>query len=95
MTTLKTLRIAFAAMGAVSLAAAGALLALPVAAPAAATDVSASAVVPSGTFSGLAIDVSQTVNLTNQVVRITWDNATATFPTVGSPAHSYLQVMQC
>ena len=95
MTTVKTLRIAFAAMGAVSLAAAGALLALPVATPAAATDVSASAIVPSGTFSGLAIDVSQTVNLTNQVVRITWDNATATFPTVGTPAHSYLQVMQC
>ena len=95
MTTLRTMRIAFAAMGALSLAAAGALFALPVAAPAAATDVSSSAVVRSGAFEGLTIDVSQSVNLTNQVVRVTWDHAPATFPTVGTPAHSYLQVMQC
>ncbi|MFJ3927364.1 hypothetical protein [Streptomyces sp. NPDC090022] len=48
----------------------------------------------SGEFAGLEVTVSQTRNLVNQVVKISWTGGT---PTVSETAYSanYLQIMQC
>jgi len=62
---------------------------------ASATESGASVEVSQGIFSGLNISVSQTRNLTNQVVQIRWSGATPTVPLVGPVSNSYLQIMQC
>lgn len=46
-------------------------------------------------FSGLAITVNQTANLTNQAVSITWTGGTPTVTGPGRFGSQYLQIMQC
>jgi len=62
---------------------------------AAAAENGASVEVTQGIFSGLNVSVSQTRNLTNQVVQIRWSGATPTVQLGGAPSHSFLQIMQC
>jgi hypothetical protein len=59
--------------------------------------VTSSAVTVHGTGedSDLTIDVSQTANLIDQVVQISWQGAPPTQPSVGSFDRDYLQIMQC
>jgi hypothetical protein len=84
-----------------ALAAAFALAAassLGVTMPAAADDDSAgSSLTRTGTgpFAGLEITVSQTRNLIDQVVPITWKGGARTAPGSGQFAINYLQIMQC
>jgi hypothetical protein len=56
-----------------------------------------SAVTLSGTgeFSGLRVSVSQTKNLVNQVIRVSWTGGKPTAPLTGSFFSDYLQIMQC
>ena len=65
-------------------------------APAAAVGVS-SAVTVSGTgeFSSLKVTVSQTKQLVDQVVHVSWTGGDPTVPSSGSFARNYLQIMQC
>lgn len=49
----------------------------------------------SGNFSNLAITVSQTKNLTTQVVQVSWAGGVPTKPGAGSFYADYLQIMQC
>ena len=89
------------AMGAVATAllAGGALLAVPpaAAAPEQPRTSEASAVTKSGTgdFADLKVTVSQTKNLVNQVVRISWEGGKPTRPDFGNLGVNYLQIMQC
>ena len=48
-----------------------------------------------GEFSGLQVTVSQTENLVNQAVRVSWTGGTTTYPTSGTFGYNYLQIMQC
>ena len=71
---------------------------LPGPGPASAQEASgASAATVSGTgrFTGLQVTVSQTRNLINQVVEVSWKGAVPTTPGGGLFATDYLQVMQC
>jgi hypothetical protein len=81
--------------GAASLLFAGLLAGTGRAPSAAASDLGVSVEVDSGPFAGLELTVSQTRNLTSQVVLIEWENAPPTIPSFGTPSHSYLQIMQC
>lgn len=89
------------AIGAVAAAllAGGALLAVPpaAAAPEQPRTSEASAVTKSGTgdFADLKVTVSQTKNLVNQVVRISWEGGKPTRPDFGNLSVNYLQIMQC
>ena len=62
---------------------------------AAAAENGTSVEVTQGIFSGLKISVSQTRNLTNQVVKVRWSGATPTVLLGDSFAHSFMQIMQC
>lgn len=48
-----------------------------------------------GEFEKLKVTVSQTTNLTNQVVSITWQGGAPTLPGGGTFGTNYLQMMQC
>ncbi len=48
-----------------------------------------------GEFADLKVTVSQTKDLINQVVKVSWTGGTPTVPGVGSFAANYLQIMQC
>ncbi len=48
-----------------------------------------------GPFSDLVVTVSQTRNLVNQVVRISWEGGKPTKPDFGPVGVNYLQIMQC
>ena len=48
-----------------------------------------------GAFSTLKVSVSQTTNLINQVVEVSWSGGVPTEPTIGSFDKNYLQIMQC
>jgi hypothetical protein len=49
----------------------------------------------SGDFSGLKVSVSQTKNLVDQVVRVSWQGGEVTRPGSGIYSINYLQIMQC
>jgi hypothetical protein len=49
----------------------------------------------SGDFAGLEVTVSQTKNLINQTVTVSWKGGTPTVPANGSFGANYLQIMQC
>src|SRR5262249_16020002 len=49
---------------------------------------------PDGPFKDLRVTVSQTKNLINQVVKVSWIGATLTTPLTGFDIN-YLQIMQC
>jgi PBP superfamily domain len=49
----------------------------------------------SGSFSALKVTVSQTQDLVNQVVNVTWTGATPTQPAFGGFGINYMQIMQC
>ena len=49
----------------------------------------------SGEFSSLAVTVSQTKDLVNQIVKITWIGGTPTKPDFGGLNINYIQIMQC
>lgn len=76
---------------------AGALAAMTPAASAAEPDGGAgtTTTVAGGPFAGLEVTVSQTRNLINQVVTVSWKNATPTVPEVGRFGIHYLSLMQC
>jgi hypothetical protein len=82
-----------------ALIAAGALLAVPAAA--APKDIKprleGSSVTKSGegSFADLKVTVSQTQNLVNQVVRVSWEGGKPTRPDFGNLGVNYLQIMQC
>ncbi|MEW2506678.1 hypothetical protein AB0878_40125 [Amycolatopsis sp. NPDC047767] len=76
------------------LAALLALAALLVAAPSQAETGSAVTVSGTGAFSSLKVTVSQTTDLINQTVRVTWTGGQPTGPS-GNFATDYLQIMQC
>lgn len=82
-----------------ALVASGALLAVPAsAAPDGATPrVENSAVTKSGSgdFKDLEVTVSQTTNLVNQVVRVSWKGGKPTKPDFGLVGINYVQIMQC
>lgn len=82
-----------------ALVASGALLAVPAsAAPDGATPrVENSAVTKSGSgdFKDLEVTVSQTSNLVNQVVRVSWKGGKPTKPDFGLVGINYVQIMQC
>ena len=88
-----------AAVGGVALIASGALLAVPAAA--APQDlkprVEGSALTKSGEgdFEDLKVTVSQTKNLVNQVVRVSWQGGRPTKPEFGLVGINYVQIMQC
>ncbi|MDP3713307.1 MAG: hypothetical protein Q8R60_12585 [Mycobacteriales bacterium] len=74
--------------------------ALPIATttgPATAAETTASAVTKSGAgdFAGLSVTVSQTKNLINQVVEVSWKGGAPTEPATGNLAVNFLQVFQC
>ncbi len=48
-----------------------------------------------GAFSTLKVSVSQTTNLIDQVVEVSWSGGVPTEPTIGSFDKNYLQIMQC
>ncbi|HKR48691.1 MAG TPA: hypothetical protein VJT72_03755, partial [Pseudonocardiaceae bacterium] len=48
-----------------------------------------------GAFAGLHVTVSQTKNLINQTVTVSWTGGLATLPANGSFGVNYLQIMQC
>lgn len=48
-----------------------------------------------GDFANLKVTVSQTKNLINQVVTVSWTGGAPTLPASGSFAQNYLQIMQC
>ncbi|PZS18184.1 MAG: hypothetical protein DLM60_12160 [Pseudonocardiales bacterium] len=50
---------------------------------------------PAGPFANLAVTVSQTTNLINQVVTVSWKGGAPTVPTSGGFNINYLQIMQC
>ncbi|MEU6643434.1 hypothetical protein ABZ863_12890 [Saccharomonospora sp. NPDC046836] len=62
--------------------------------PAQAATGSAVTVAGSGPFDGLRVTVSQTRDLINQTVRVSWKGGTATGP-AGNFGMNYLQIMQC
>ncbi|WP_255638299.1 hypothetical protein [Amycolatopsis sp. DSM 110486] len=76
------------------LAALLALAALLMAAPSQAETGSEVTVPGTGAFSALKITVSQTTDLINQTVRVTWTGGQPTGPS-GNFATNYLQIMQC
>ena len=82
-----------------ALATSGALLAVPAsAAPQDVTPrVEGSAVTKSGSgeFKDLEVTVSQTTNLVNQVVRVSWKGGKPTKPDFGLVGINYVQIMQC
>lgn len=88
-----------AGVAGVTLLASGALLAVP--ASASPKDVTprleGSAVTQSGEgpFKDLKVTVSQTRNLVNQVVRVSWEGGKPTKPDFGLVGINYLQIMQC
>ena len=88
-----------AAVSGLALIASGALLAVP--ASAAPQDVKprveGSAVTKSGSgeFKDLEVTVSQTKNLVNQVVRVSWQGGKPTKPEFGLVGINYVQIMQC
>jgi hypothetical protein len=88
-----------AAVSGLALIASGALLAVP--ASAAPQDleprIEGSAVTKSGSgeFKDLEVTVSQTKNLVNQVVRVSWQGGRPTKPEFGRLGINYLQIMQC
>jgi hypothetical protein len=55
----------------------------------------AATVAGTGPFAGLKVSVSQTTNLIDQVVEVSWTGATPTTPSIGSFDRDYLQIMQC
>ena len=88
-----------AAVSGLALTASGALLAVP--ASAAPQDlkprIEGSALTKSGSgeFKDLEITVSQTKNLVNQVVRVSWKGGKPTRPEFGLVGINYVQIMQC
>ncbi|NHC14856.1 hypothetical protein [Motilibacter deserti] len=48
-----------------------------------------------GEFAGLEVTVSQTADLVNQVITVSWTGGRRTFPSDGSFGANYLQIMQC
>ena len=80
---------------ALSLLAGAVALTLPGTPAEAASVSSAVTVTGAGEFSALKVTVSQTQNLVNQVVRLSWTGGSETAPTSGQFGSSYLQVMQC
>ena len=88
-----------AAVSGLALTASGALLAVP--ASAAPQDlkprIEGSALTKSGSgeFKDLEITVSQTKNLVNQVVRVSWKGGKPTKPEFGLVGINYVQIMQC
>ena len=88
-----------AAVSGLALVASGALLAVP--ASAAPQDlkprIEGSALTKSGSgeFKDLEITVSQTKNLVNQVVRVSWKGGKPTKPEFGLVGINYVQIMQC
>jgi hypothetical protein len=88
-----------AAVSGLALIASGALLAVP--ASAAPQDleprIEGSAVTKSGSgeFKDLEVTVSQTKNLVNQVVRVSWQGGRPTKPEFGLVGINYVQIMQC
>ncbi|WP_051366784.1 hypothetical protein [Hamadaea tsunoensis] len=82
-----------------TLFAAGALLAMTAVMPqnvveAQTTDTSVT-VHGTGAYAGLAVTVSQTEDLINQIVTVTWTGGTPTQPSTGAFNIDYLQIMQC
>ena len=55
----------------------------------------ASVTATTGPFAGLQVTVSQTRNLINQVVQVSWSGARDTVPSTGRFGTDYLQIMQC
>lgn len=89
-------RAALVAAGALALATSASLALIGSAPSVTAAEVAGSTVeVTQGPFDGLRLSVSQTRNLTSQVVEIRWSGAAPTVPTIGTASHSYLQLMQC
>jgi hypothetical protein len=88
-----------AAVSGVALIASGALLAVPAAASPAdrAPRLEGSAVTKEGKgpFAGLKVTVSQTNNLVNQIIRVSWEGGKPTKPEFGLLGINYLQIMQC
>lgn len=75
---------------------AGAVLAFaPDSAPAQEQTGSAVTVSGTGQFAGLKVTVSQTRDLINQAVEITWTGGAPTKPDTGQFATNFLQIMQC
>jgi len=76
----------------------GAVLAMPLPEASARDNGASSSAVTvrgSGPFSDLEVTVSQTRQLRNQTVDITWRGGTPTLPTLGNFAFNYVQIMQC
>lgn len=81
-----------------AMVASGALLAVPaLAAPAPTPRTETSEVTKSGRgpFADLTVTVSQTRNLVNQVIRVSWKGGKPTKPDFGPLGVNYLQIMQC
>ena len=88
-------RLALLTASSIAILSAGVIAVQPQNAAAGSASDGASAQVSTGPFTGLQVGVSQTRNLTNQVVKITWSGATPTQPLAGTPVNNYLQIMQC
>jgi hypothetical protein len=94
---MRTIRPVVAAAAGLALVASGALLAVPASAANPKPRATGSEVTKSGEgeFSSLKVTVSQTENLVNQVVRVTWTGGKPTKPDFGRLGINYLHIMQC
>jgi hypothetical protein len=94
---MRRLRPAIAALAGLTLVASGALLAMPASAAKSQPRATGSEMTKSGEgeFSKLKITVSQTENLVNQVIKVSWSGGTPTKPEFGRLGVNYLQIMQC
>ncbi len=94
---MRRLRPAIAALAGLTLVASGALLAVPASASQPQPRNTASEMTKSGDgeFANLKVTVSQTRNLVNQVLRVTWKGGKPTKPEFGLLGINYIQIMQC
>jgi len=94
---MRRFRPAIAALVGLTLVASGALLAMPASAAKSQPRATGSEMTKSGDgeFANLKVTVSQTRNLVNQVLRVSWKGGKPTEPDFGRLGINYLHIMQC
>jgi hypothetical protein len=94
---MRRFRPAIAALAGLTLVASGAMLAVPASASQPQPRNTASEMTKSGDgeFANLKVTVSQTKDLVNQVLRVSWKGGKPTKPEFGLVGINYMQIMQC